>query len=101
MTKKKGRSAEAYIEGGEIRIRVPIKLIPKIVSCSISAGYMAEGAKVIDATRFAKDIVNALNDEQEDGTTPVHVLLDTAFEKAIEDGSQGVELTKDSAWLRE
>ena len=43
--------------------------------------------KILDREEFAKDVVRALCEEQEDGTTPVHILLDNAMVRAIEDGS--------------
>lgn len=46
--------------------------------------------KVVDENEFAKDVVHALKSEEEDGTTPVHELLDNAIFSAIEDGSLGV-----------
>lgn len=45
--------------------------------------------KVVDAAALAEDVVQALNDEQEDGTTPIHLMLDAAIEAAAENGSEG------------
>lgn len=50
-----------------------------------------KACRVTDALRFAKDIIHALQEESEDGTTRVHVLLDEACEAAAEDGSLAVE----------
>ncbi len=50
--------------------------------------------KVTNKRKFAGEIVRALEREEEDGTTPVHVLLDNAFEVAMEDGCEGVKEPK-------
>lgn len=46
--------------------------------------------KVEDINQFVEDIVTELDNEQEDGTTPVHLLLDQAMLKAVENGSLGI-----------
>lgn len=43
---------------------------------------------VTDFEGFAADVARELRDEQEDGTTPVHLLLDEAAAKAVENGSE-------------
>lgn len=47
--------------------------------------------KVLDYAGFADDVVNALNDEGEDGSTPVTRLLDAAIAHALEQGSEHVD----------
>jgi hypothetical protein len=39
---------------------------------------------------FAKAVARALNDEEEDGTTPVHLMLDAAIVSAVENGAEGI-----------
>ena len=46
---------------------------------------------VTDHKEFAKEVALALQEEDEEGTTAVHVLLDEACENAIENGCEGVE----------
>ena len=43
--------------------------------------------KVADNLELAKDVMYMINKEEEDGTTPLHILLDEAIIAAIEDGS--------------
>lgn len=85
-------TAKAYIDDGHIVISIPVADLPRIISDSVDYGYVAPGVKVTDVDRFAKDVVNALNHEKEDGTTRVHEMFDDGFERAIEDGSLGVKL---------
>lgn len=47
--------------------------------------------KIINNIGFAKDILNELESEEEDGTTLVHRMLDSAANNAIENGSEFVE----------
>jgi hypothetical protein len=47
--------------------------------------------RVTDKAELAKDIARALQHEQEDGTTPLHILLDDAIEYAYGDGSLGFQ----------
>jgi len=46
--------------------------------------------EVTDEMAFADDVNRALQEEDEDGTTMVHQLLDKAMVKAIEDGAMGI-----------
>lgn len=46
---------------------------------------------VSDADRFAKDVLLELEREEEDGSTPVHLLLDKAIYQASEQGSEGLD----------
>ena len=47
--------------------------------------------RVTDPTIFAEEVVRALNDEAEDGSTLVTRLLDQAVLDAICDGAQGIK----------
>ena len=51
--------------------------------------------KVTSADTFACEVVRELEREEEDGTTPVHSLLDDVCMKAIDNGADGVELPED------
>jgi len=44
---------------------------------------------VVDNNELAHDVVRALTDEEEDGSTILHRLIDDAIEDAYEDGSLG------------
>lgn len=46
--------------------------------------------KVTDERQFAEGVVSGLRDEEEDGSTPVTRILDTAFIHAVE-GADGVD----------
>jgi hypothetical protein len=46
---------------------------------------------VEDQQTFATEIARQLSHEKEDGTTPVHLMLDAAIIAAVEDGCDGVD----------
>ena len=83
-------SAEAVIEGDWIVIRVWIAALPDALAQAPSP--LSLDYRITDAQEFSKDLVIALNDENPDnGTTPIHRLLDDAMESAIDFGSLAVE----------
>jgi len=47
--------------------------------------------KVSDSAKFAREVVRALTKEEEDGTTPVILLLDAAIKEAVEQGAEGLD----------
>jgi hypothetical protein len=81
---------DARIENGWIVIRVAIATLPGAWKSAVELGFVEPGWKIIDANVFAHDVVLALNEGDDDGTTPVHRLFDAACEEAIAQGSQGV-----------
>jgi len=91
------RSAEASIEQGSIVIRLPVVNIPKAYRAGVDLGCIpTDGWKVTNAVAFARDVVRALNDEDEQGTTPIHRLFDAAFSSAVEQGSEGAAEVEDA-----
>ena len=70
-------------QGDEIVIRIPVRALSSVLDL---VNY-----RVTDEKAFAGAIVKALAHEQEDGTTPVHELLDRCCADAIERGSDVVE----------
>jgi hypothetical protein len=47
---------------------------------------------VTNKRAFALDVLRELLDEQEDGTTRVHVFLEDVMESALNNGAQGVDM---------
>lgn len=52
--------------------------------------------KVTDAEVFAKEVVMALENEEEDGTNLIHKMFDEAFEYIGENGAEGIEFPDDA-----
>lgn len=51
-----------------------------------------EAVKITDEKVFAESILLALKREEEDGTTLVHKMLDSATEYVVEYGENGIEI---------
>ncbi len=77
----------AKIEGEQIVLRIDISDLPVIVEAGPSGDFM----KVTNTKKFAKELVNAINEEEEDGTTAFHRVIDDASEAAFENGAEGVK----------
>ena len=83
--------AEAVIHDEQIVISIDVDALPGILSGSIATNSVAGFFKVTDPAVFAKEVCRALNAEKEDGTTRVHMMFDSAFNHAIDQGAEGVE----------
>lgn len=84
--------AKAEIRGGQIVISIAIDALPLILSGAVAAGDLIHhNFKITDAQVFAKELVGALNNENEIGTTPIHLTFDRAMVYAIEQGAEGIE----------
>ena len=55
------------------------------------SGLFKRAFKVTDARVFCKEVIRAMNDEGEDGSTPLTRFLDAMMEAAIDDGCEGIE----------
>ena len=62
-----------------------------------AANSEAPGVAIVvnDPDVFAQSVLARLQDEQEDGTTPVHLMLDTVFEAMADHGDDGLDLEYD------
>lgn len=54
-----------------------------------------KSVKVLDEIEWARDVRDALNMEEEDGSTLITKALDKAFTEAIESGCESVQLPSD------
>jgi hypothetical protein len=48
-------------------------------------------SRVTDSTGFARDVARAMQDEEEDGSSPLTDFIDRMFTAAVNDGSMAVE----------
>jgi hypothetical protein len=81
----------AKIVNEEIVICIPIATLPLAMEGACDLKTIDPPCRVTNPSAFAKDFVRALNDESEDGTTPIHRLFDAAMNAALENGATGVE----------
>ncbi len=82
----------ANIEDDQIVIRIPIAALTDACKIAWDDEYGEEdhGVAVIDAAVFAPYFVRELNEEEEDGATLVHLMLDKAAIKAADNGAEGL-----------
>lgn len=88
-------AATAMVEKDAIVIRLPLSNLQIAALGGWAAGYLP-AVRIDNQEAFAKAMVRALNQESEDGTTPIHRLLDEAVESALEDGA-GEEIDDECA----
>jgi hypothetical protein len=80
---------EVEIRGGELVISIGLETL----ALAVQAGpkWPWEQFRVKDVEQFGQDLLRELENEEEDGTTLVHRMLDSAGFRAMEQGSEGVE----------
>lgn len=85
--------SRAVIEGPDIVIRIPVFALPHATQIALENECADPEGKlfVADAATFAKELVNTLNSEREDGSTVVDLMLDKAVVTAIGNGAFGIE----------
>jgi len=86
---------EAIIEGDAIVIRVPLATLPMVVEGAWATGNLNPRMQITNLAEFSADLIRALNDEEEDGSAPLHRLFDAAINEAINQGAFGIEEHKD------
>lgn len=116
MTKRTGnhygRPLAVTVKNGVLRIEIGVDTLAHAVRHSDWSHRFDESRQeyvrsfaITDPTQFAGDVVHALLDEREDGSTPLSDFLDKMTEAAVDDGSEGCEydqrITYDSATERE
>ena len=82
----KNKVLTVEIKDGELQISIGIDVLCQAV------GMQIEDFKITDNEGFAKDILYELENEDEEGTTEIHRLLDKAADDAVENGSCNGEL---------
>jgi len=88
ITDQSGSQIAITIKDGKLIISIGVALLAHAVQ---NAPDWPMDMYISDIRAFAKTIAHALEQEEEDGTTPVHRMLDGAAEWAIEQGEDGVE----------
>lgn len=80
------------IDGRAVVIKIPIPYIKHIAETMNEDPTFGTQLKVLDPERFAADILSEFKREEEDGSTSVHRMLESAITSAIEWGSEAIEL---------
>ena len=92
-----GQALKATIENGRLVITIGVQTLAHATAFADWSNPFDEAADdyirtfaIEDAPQFAKDVVSAMLDEREDGSTPLSDFLDKMAQAAIEDGSLGL-----------
>lgn len=94
---KRTQGTETMIEfsqtkAGDITIRIPRACIRHTVKILED---FPDGSRVTHTKTFSDAVLREMQQEEEDGTTLVHAMLDQAVIRAIEEGADGVKLAED------
>lgn len=81
----------ARIEDGSIVIRLNADVLKTAWQYGPGSHCSLPKLRVSDPLAFAREVVNELNREAEDGSTRVHRMFDRAMMYAVEQGCEGVE----------
>ncbi len=94
---------KVYRTARKIVIELPLSVLPKALHAApFNMDPDGDPAyHITDKRAFADAMVDRLGEEEEDGTTPLHRLFDTAMEAVIENGDEGVEEYRRSERRRE
>lgn len=83
------------IEGDEVVIRIGIDTLKYATENGSGCDFETEDGEnryvVTNSEEWARSVVLALEQEEEDGTTPVHAMFEAAFVEALEQGFDGIE----------
>jgi len=76
------------IEDGQLKISIGIALL---AFAAQNAPQWPEEYCVTDIREFAQSVARRLEAEEEDGTTPIHRMLDAVADEVLEQGDDGVD----------
>jgi len=80
------------IEAGRLVISIGITTLAEaLVGPGSPTKEERPHSRITDHAAFARAVIRALEDEEEDGTTPVHKLLDDVALAFLENGADGVD----------
>lgn len=87
-----GRQQPLTVEVEDDRLVISIG-IDALATAVTGADFWDEDTmRIRDRDELARDIVRELEDEQDDGTTPVHLMIDAAAEAAVDNGSTAISV---------
>ena len=97
------RPLTVEIDGDELVIRIGASTLAMAAHFDPKLAFFDEDLRdyfepeVTDEAQWAREIRSALMDEEEDGTTLVHRMLDTAALSALENGAEGIRSGQEMA----
>jgi len=97
----KDRLLSVKLDGDELVIRIGISALAFAAIHTPQLEHFDDEAnefrlpKITDERKFAEEVAIVLGQEEEDGTTLVHRMLDGAFVEAVEQGREGILIYSD------
>lgn len=94
MNVERNQELEVIIENGVLKISIGVETL---CFAALRGAYFDrpsnETAAITDSDVFAAEILHRLLEESETGNTLVHTMFDSAVERAVEYGAEGIEFT--------
>jgi hypothetical protein len=83
------------IEGDDIVIRITPDALTHATEHGVLCTFIPQtgsfrAAQITDIVKWRDGVLRALRREEENGDTPVHLMLDACLEHALEQGEEGV-----------
>ena len=89
MSKGKLSPLKVCYEGGKIKIEIGVGILAWALQCNEHT--WPEGFYIPDLDEYAKDFLIRLEDEEEDGSTPIHHMFDKVAQTIFEQGDISIE----------
>ena len=90
-----GKPLRVAVTNGLLRVEIGVDTLAHAVSYADWANPFDESANdyirtfaIADAKQFAKDVMMAMQQEREDGSSPLTDFLDSVSQAAVDDGSE-------------
>ena len=77
------KQLECKVENGVLNISIGVKLL------KFATMEVYEPLTIVDDKEFIKNFINGLYDEDENGTTPVHLMFDSIIRHMLNNGDEG------------
>ncbi|WP_447043938.1 hypothetical protein [Vreelandella sp. H-I2] len=92
-----GAAHSEHLEVTACNETLSIKVGIEILCYAVTIGrpYGNGDIKITDRDKFTEGLVSELQSESENGTTPVHTMLDEAVNMMLENGEEGVDFEDD------
>lgn len=87
--KPEAQALSVSVSNGVLTISIGVGLLAFAVQATSVSGWPQDWY-ITDPVAFAEELARTLESEEEDGTTPVHRMLDAAATETLEQGAESV-----------
>jgi len=85
-----GKDSLLNVEISDDALKIKIGTEVLFAACGQGRSYGLGDVTITDKELFLSELVRELKTESEDGSTPIHLMLDQAVTDALENGAEGV-----------